>query len=112
MLLGNKSDLHNLRDVAEESASIKAEELGIPYLETSALEGSNVEAAFESIIDVVFHFSMEGGASKIMLAGEDEEANGQPLLAGMKLDNSFLSDEKEVKLKSEDRGCVKGRCCG
>ena len=75
MLLGNKSDLHNLRDVAEEAASIKAEELGIPYLETSALEGSNVEAAFESIIDVVYHFSQEGGASKIMLEGAEEEVN-------------------------------------
>ena len=57
MLLGNKADLDNIRDVPEESARKKAEDLNIPFLETSALDGTNVDAAFESIVDVIYNFS-------------------------------------------------------
>lgn len=46
MLVGNKSDLKNLREVKQEEASKFAESNGIAFIETSALDSSNVELAF------------------------------------------------------------------
>ncbi|KAI3850189.1 hypothetical protein MKW98_008491 [Papaver atlanticum] len=46
LLVGNKSDLVDKKVVDTETAKAFADSLGIPFLETSAKEGSNVEQAF------------------------------------------------------------------
>ena len=47
LLIGNKSDLtDSQRRVSTQQGSELAEQLGIPFVETSALQGTNVEAAF------------------------------------------------------------------
>merc|ERR1711879_454282 len=46
LLVGNKSDLVNKRVVTHETANEFAEGLGIPFLETSAKNSTNVEEAF------------------------------------------------------------------
>jgi len=46
LLVGNKSDLVNKRVVTKETATEFAEGLGIPFLETSAKNSTNVEEAF------------------------------------------------------------------
>jgi len=47
VLVGNKSDLdYSQRQVTQDDGVAVAEALGIPYIETSALNGSNVEHAF------------------------------------------------------------------
>ena len=50
MLIGNKSDLSTQREVSTEDASIYAENEQMVNVETSALNASNVNLAFESII--------------------------------------------------------------
>lgn len=50
MLVGNKSDLKGLRAVRSEDAAIFAERNGIAFMETSALDGGNVEVAFQRVI--------------------------------------------------------------
>eukprot|EP01086_Lenisia_limosa_P012027 TRINITY_DN3922_c0_g1_i1.p1 TRINITY_DN3922_c0_g1~~TRINITY_DN3922_c0_g1_i1.p1 ORF type:complete len:201 (-),score=53.74 TRINITY_DN3922_c0_g1_i1:52-654(-) len=49
-LAGNKSDLATLRQVSVEKAKEYAEEFGLPYFETSAKTGDNVEALFRSLV--------------------------------------------------------------
>jgi Ras-related protein Rab-1A len=46
LLVGNKSDLSNKRAVEYDAAQAFAEELTIPFLETSAKNATNVEQAF------------------------------------------------------------------
>ncbi|XP_074605626.1 ras-related protein ORAB-1-like [Brevipalpus obovatus] len=46
LLVGNKCDLHSERAVDYSSAKDFAEQLGIPFLETSAKNSTNVEQAF------------------------------------------------------------------
>ncbi|GAB4842429.1 WD40 repeat protein [Ancistrocladus abbreviatus] len=46
LLVGNKSDLTANRAVTYETAKAFADEIGIPFLETSAKDASNVEQAF------------------------------------------------------------------
>jgi len=50
MLIGNKSDLKHLREVKPEEAQAYAEKRQMSYMETSALDSSNVELAFQGII--------------------------------------------------------------
>ena len=50
MLVGNKSDLRHLRAVKTEDATSFAEKNGLAFIETSALDSSNVEVAFQRII--------------------------------------------------------------
>ncbi|GAB4852813.1 hypothetical protein Ancab_017015, partial [Ancistrocladus abbreviatus] len=49
LLVGNKSDLTANRAVSYEAAKAFANEIGIPFLETSAKSASNVEQAFMTI---------------------------------------------------------------
>ena len=46
LLVGNKSDLTAKRAVDYETAKAFADEIGIPFLETSAKNATNVEQAF------------------------------------------------------------------
>ena len=52
MLVGNKSDLNHLRDVSREDAAAYAEKEGLSFIETSALEATSVESAFQNILAV------------------------------------------------------------
>lgn len=45
VLIGNKTDLSHRQVAAEEGQEV-ARELGIPFIETSALSGANIETAF------------------------------------------------------------------
>ena len=53
MLIGNKSDLEDKREVQAEEVAKKAEQYGIAFCETSALEGKNIEHAFDSLINEI-----------------------------------------------------------
>ncbi|XP_042686864.1 ras-related protein Rab-11A-like isoform X1 [Centrocercus urophasianus] len=50
MLVGNKSDLRHLRAVPTDEARSFAEKNGLSFLETSALDSTNVEMAFHNIL--------------------------------------------------------------
>jgi len=55
MLVGNKSDLKHLRAVPTEEAKAFAAENGLSFIETSALDASNVESAFQTILTDIYH---------------------------------------------------------
>ena len=50
MLVGNKSDLRHLRAVPTEEARAFAEQNNLSFIETSALDSTNVETAFHNIL--------------------------------------------------------------
>ncbi|XP_006000339.1 ras-related protein Rab-11A-like [Latimeria chalumnae] len=50
MLVGNKSDLRHLRAVPTDEARSFAEKNGVSFMETSALDSTNVETAFLTIL--------------------------------------------------------------
>ncbi|CCU99994.1 unnamed protein product [Malassezia sympodialis ATCC 42132] len=55
MLVGNKSDLKHLRAVPTEEAKAFAAENNLSFIETSALDASNVEQAFQNILTEIYH---------------------------------------------------------
>nr|AFK44865.1 unknown [Lotus japonicus] len=54
MLIGNKTDLKHLRGVATEDAQSYAEKEGLSFIETSALEATNVDKAFQTILAQIY----------------------------------------------------------
>lgn len=53
VLVGNKCDLEDSRSVSADRASAVAEQLGFPYVETSAKDGTNIKEAFELLTDLI-----------------------------------------------------------
>lgn len=54
MLVGNKSDLRHLRAVPTDEAKGFAERNGLSFIETSALDSTNVETAFQNILTEIY----------------------------------------------------------
>ncbi|XP_058093504.1 ras-related protein RABA5e-like [Magnolia sinica] len=55
MLVGNKCDLENIRDVSVEEGKALAEAEGLFFMETSALDATNVKTAFEIVIKEIYN---------------------------------------------------------
>ncbi|KAE8676402.1 Ras-related protein RABA2c [Hibiscus syriacus] len=70
MMAGNKSDLNHLRAVSEQDGQNLAEKDGLSFLETSALDATNIEKAFQTILTEVYHI-----VSKKALAAQEAKAN-------------------------------------
>lgn len=71
MLVGNKSDLEHLRVVQTSDAAKYAETEGLSFIETSALESTNVESAFQNILTEIYDI-----VSKKALDDGDDGAAG------------------------------------
>lgn len=69
MLVGNKSDLRHLRSVNTEDAQGYCEKEGLSFIETSALESTNVEKAFHQILTEIYHI-----VSKKVIDADDKGA--------------------------------------
>ena len=54
MIIGNKIDLKDDREVKNEDALKKAESLGLPLMETSALDATNVKEAFYDLLKEIY----------------------------------------------------------
>ena len=54
VLIGNKSDLEDQRQVTKEQGEDKANKLQVAFLETSAFSGENLEKAFQMMIKEVY----------------------------------------------------------
>ncbi|KAF9559584.1 ras-domain-containing protein [Agrocybe pediades] len=69
MLVGNKSDLKHLRAVPTDEAKAFSAENGLSFIETSALDASNVESAFQTILTDIYRIvsskSLESSTSNI-----------------------------------------------
>ncbi|KAL2478515.1 Ras-related protein RABA4c [Forsythia ovata] len=82
MLIGNKSDLGTLRAVPVEDAKEFAQRENLFFMETSALEATNVEPAFLNILTEIYRVV----SKKALVANEEAESGGKSsLLKGTKI---------------------------
>ncbi|XP_078444180.1 ras-related protein RABA6b-like [Wolffia australiana] len=81
VLVGNKSDLGHAREVAEEEGRRLAEEEKLCFVETSALENSNVEAAFMAMVARVLASTLARGALVAAAAAPPPDAGLALLVA-------------------------------
>lgn len=84
ILVGNKSDLRDAREVTTAEGKALAESQGLFFIETSALDSSNVAAAFQTVVKEIYSIL----SRKVMQSGELKKS-----------DSSSLSGGKTVVLK-------------
>lgn len=84
MLVGNKSDLRHLRAVSTEEARQFVAENGLMFIETSALDSSNVELAFQKILTEIYRIvsnkELEAKTSTEPGAGGGPDEHGKPIV--------------------------------
>ncbi|BBN20587.1 Ras-related protein Rab-11A [Marchantia polymorpha subsp. ruderalis] len=83
MLVGNKSDLRHLRAVSTDDGQSFSEKESLFFMETSALESTNVENAFKQILTQIYRVV----SKKALDVGEDPSAGpgkGQTIQVGNK----------------------------
>lgn len=82
MLIGNKTDLKHLRAVATEDAQSYAEKEGLSFIETSALEATNVEKAFHTILSEIYRIISKKSLSSEEPAAASSIKEGKTLVVG------------------------------
>ncbi|XP_071687647.1 ras-related protein RABA5c-like [Rutidosis leptorrhynchoides] len=79
MLVGNKSDLEHIRAVSVEEGRSLAEEDKLFFIETSALDSTNVTMAFEVVIRAIY----ENIKRKVLIS--DDSSKSEVSLNGVSL---------------------------
>eukprot|EP01024_Parvocaulis_polyphysoides_P010276 TRINITY_DN1343_c0_g1_i1.p1 TRINITY_DN1343_c0_g1~~TRINITY_DN1343_c0_g1_i1.p1 ORF type:complete len:218 (-),score=21.59 TRINITY_DN1343_c0_g1_i1:378-1031(-) len=97
MLVGNKCDLRHLRSVQTEDAQGFCEREGLSFIETSALESTNVEKAFTQILTEIYHIVSQ----KVLQEGDKDMNLGQG--GGIKIN--------PMDQPNGDQGKKKSACC-
>jgi Ras-related protein Rab-11A len=92
MLVGNKSDLRHLRAVETDEAMAFSEQHNLAFIETSALDASGVDTAFQRILTEIYRLM-----SRRNMAAE--EGGNQPR----------LSTGQTISLNSENK--PRKNCC-
>ena len=68
MLVGNKTDLSDKRQVSTEDGERKAKELNVMFIETSAKAGYNVKQLFREGEGQLLHHNQSGGVEAVFKA--------------------------------------------
>lgn len=99
ILVGNKSDLRDAREVSTAEGKALAEAQGLFFMETSALDSSNVAAAFQTVVKEIYNIL----SRKVMISHElkkqDASLNGKTVV--------LHGDETQ----QSDTGAKKGGWC-
>jgi Ras-related protein Rab-11A len=95
MLVGNKSDLRHLRAVSTEEAMAFAEKNNLAFIETSALEATGVDTAFQRILTEIYKLM----SRKTIQA----EENATALPSGNTI--AITSDNADDPKKKKKSGC-------
>ena len=74
MLVGNKSDLRHLRVVPKEEAKAFAEKNNLSFIETSALDSTNVETAFQDVVAEIYQRQIKDSVKSDGLGGMQLQA--------------------------------------
>ena len=83
IIVGNKTDLEDQRQVTSEEGQNKANELESAFIETSAASGSNLDKAFEMMINEVYKKCHE----EMLAEGDVEIEGGEDINLAKKPDN-------------------------
>lgn len=100
ILVGNKSDLKDAREVSTAEGKALAEAQGLFFMETSALDSSNVAAAFQTVVKEIYNIL----SRKVMISQE------------LKKDPTWMGNGKTVVLQGDgnqeaEAEPKKGWCC-
>ena len=93
ILVGNKTDLEDKREVSTDEGEKKAKQYGIAFCETSALQGKNIEYAFNILIDEII-LEIENAKQKEM---KNNKSNNKKKSKGIMLNTNNDKNHKKKK---------------
>lgn len=96
ILIGNKTDLKDMREVTTEEGMAVAEAHSLFFMETSALDSSNVDAAFRTVVKEIYRILTR----KVFQSQELK-----------KVDNKLGNGKTVVLQSNESEAQTKGWCC-
>ena len=94
LLVGNKCDLEDKREVSTEEVKKKAEVYKMAYCETSALNAQNIDYAFQTLIKLV--------SDNIEKKKYEENKYGNQsnvISTGVSLETKIIAEENRPKIK-------------
>ena len=90
IIIGNKSDLADKRQITKEEGEEKAKSFGCAFLETSAFNGENIDKAFDIMVKEIYEkFSSDTGG--------DEHIESDTKVEDIKLDRDKVDINKKKK---------------
>ncbi|KAF4321140.1 hypothetical protein JM18_004559 [Phytophthora kernoviae] len=95
MLVGNKSDLRHLRAVSTEEAMAFAEKNNLAFIETSALEATGVDTAFQRILTEIYKLM-----SRKTIQAEENATASLPTGNSIAITSENTTDNQKKKKKS------------
>lgn len=109
VLCGNKADLELKRVVSYQRASNEATKFGIPYFETSAATGQNINKSIETLLDLVMirmHKIVESNIAKLNdSSGPDGGTTSSGSSWIIKLGLSSKEDRQDISAGSSNCFC-------
>ena len=92
IIIGNKNDLEEKRQISKEQGEEKAKSFGCAFLETSAFSGDNIEKAFEMMVKEIYDkFTSDIGGD------DEEELDSNEKGEDLKLENVNPDNNKKKK---------------
>ena len=95
LCIGNKADLKHLRAVSTDEAKAFAQKQGLSFIETSALDGTNVDDAFHQTLAQIYK----------MVAKEQMETAGKKQPSASEIVKVQAQAEQEDGAKPKEGGC-------
>ena len=90
IIIGNKSDLADKRQITKEEGEEKAKSFGCAFLETSAFNGENIDKAFDIMVKEIYEkFSSDTGG--------DEQIESDTKVEDIKLERDKADINKKKK---------------
>jgi len=82
LVVGNKCDLKHLREISEEDGKLFADKSGVSTVETSALDATNIDTAFQLLLTKIYEGmkerQMEANAAETPKPGEGTSVTLSP----------------------------------
>lgn len=109
VLVGNKSDLDHQRKVTRQQATELAEQLHLSYMETSALNATNVEEAFLLLVNNIYQRKTPKSMISTSNASDDHSHAPRKTVE----DTPTVSFDEPIRIQKEKKSATekKGGCC-
>jgi len=112
LLIGNKNDLDDKREVNKEEAELKAQKNKFAFMETSAKDNNNVDKAFETLFkEIVKNYKDKNGGDLGEIKVKDENKENTNIIKGLSGGYQIQIEYKEDKNILDNNELGERKCC-
>ncbi len=105
--VGNKCDLNQLRQVEVEKARQFAEKNRLPFMETSALDATNVEKAFSTLLIEIYKKKRPSvGGNSGPSTAVNEQFQGPSAIQSIKLESAKPNENVNQPANAAGKACA------